>query len=113
MTAKEQRRLDWTTRIADFRASGLTMSTWCATNQYSIDQLKYWLYKSKRVPSSTKPQTSSAPSRFVPLTALDQPATPHRASALVIRVGEVSIELHSGFDPQLLRKVVHALQSPC
>ncbi|MDQ0057840.1 IS66 family insertion sequence element accessory protein TnpA, partial [Paenibacillus harenae] len=29
MNAKEQRRQDWHTRIADYRASGLTMKAWC------------------------------------------------------------------------------------
>jgi hypothetical protein len=47
MTSREQRRQLWAARIADFRASGLTMSAWCAANHCTIDQLKYWLYKAK------------------------------------------------------------------
>ena len=52
MTSREQRRQLWAARIADYRASGLTMSAWCAANHCTIDQLKYWLYKAKNLPSS-------------------------------------------------------------
>ncbi|WP_397344732.1 MULTISPECIES: IS66 family insertion sequence element accessory protein TnpA [Paenibacillus] len=41
MNAKEQRRQDWHTRIAAYRASGLTMKAWCSANHCSVEQLKY------------------------------------------------------------------------
>jgi hypothetical protein len=83
MTVKEQRRQLWAARIADYRASGLTMSAWCAANQCTIDQLKYWLYKAKGTTPSPSPDSSP---RWVPLTVADrQPAalvssSLHRAS---------------------------------
>ena len=111
MTAKEQYRQLWAARIADFRASGLTMSAWCAANHCTIDQLKYWLYKAKNVPRSP---SSASSSRWVPLSVADsQPKAPG-SSPLVVCVGQARIELHAGFDPQLLRQVVQALgEVPC
>jgi hypothetical protein len=42
---------------------------------------------------------------------------PHDESSvspsLILHIGEASIELHSRFDPMLLREVIHALTSPC
>ncbi|WP_083932131.1 IS66 family insertion sequence element accessory protein TnpA [Cohnella laeviribosi] len=106
MTPREQRRQIWAARIADYRASGLTMSAWCAANQCTKDQLKYWLYKAKNMTPS--PSTDSS-TRWVPLTVADsQPKAPV-SSALVVCVGQSRIELHPGFDPRLLREVVHAL----
>jgi hypothetical protein len=106
MNPKDQLRQLWAARIADYRASGLTMSAWCAANQCTINQLKYWLYKAKNMPPS--PSSASSP-RWVPLTVADsQPKAPV-SSALVVCIGQVRIELHPGFDPQLLREVVHAL----
>jgi hypothetical protein len=109
MTDKEQRRQLWAARIADFRASGLTMSAWCTANQCSIDQLKYWLYKAKdKLPS---PSTNSS-LRWVPLEAIDsQPVAPV-SSSLVVWIGQARIELHPGFNPQLLREIVQALGEP-
>ncbi|MCK8487061.1 hypothetical protein M0651_07760 [Paenibacillus sp. MBLB2552] len=43
----EETREHWKARISDYRASGLTMSAWCAANGCKTDQLKYWLYKAK------------------------------------------------------------------
>lgn len=63
MNTREQLRLDWAARIADFRASGLTMSAWCKTNQCTIDQLKYWLYKAKGKSASS---ASTSPARWGP-----------------------------------------------
>lgn len=75
--------------------------------------MKYWLYKSK-IGKSSPASTESAPAaRFVPLTAYDQTVAPLSAPSLVVRIGQVSIELHPGFDPRLLREVVHALESSC
>ncbi|WP_413541990.1 IS66 family insertion sequence element accessory protein TnpA [Brevibacillus sp. WF146] len=89
------------------------MSAWCAANQCSISQMKYWLYKSK-IGKSSPASTGSAPAaRFVPLSVTDQTGAPLSAPLLVVRIGQVSIELHPGFNPKLLREVVHALKSSC
>ncbi|UZP80945.1 hypothetical protein MF628_07440 [Paenibacillus polymyxa] len=39
MNAKEQRRQDWHTRIAAYRASGLTMKALCSANH--LDRAPY------------------------------------------------------------------------
>ncbi|CAM3853992.1 MULTISPECIES: IS66 family insertion sequence element accessory protein TnpA [Paenibacillus] len=46
MTTSEQLRQQWYARIAEYRASGLTLKAWCASNGCKVDQMKYWIYKS-------------------------------------------------------------------
>ena len=106
MTSREQRRQFWAARIADYRASGMTMSAWCAANHCTIDQLKYWLYKAKKLPPSP---SSPSPTRWVPLTVADDHPKSDVSSSLVIYIGKARIELQAGFDPGLLREVVRAL----
>jgi len=106
MTSREQRRQLWAARIADFRASGLTMSAWCAANHCTIDQLKYWLYKAKNLPPSP---SSASPPRWVPLMVADHHPETDAPSSLVVCIGKARIELQTGFDPGLLREVVRAL----
>jgi hypothetical protein len=104
MTAKENRRHEWAVRVADYKASGLTMSTWCAANQCTIHQLKYWLRKPNNVFSSN---TLTPSTNWVPLTVSSPiPSNP----TLVVRIGQACIEIRTGFDPRLLREVVHALE---
>jgi hypothetical protein len=109
MTTKEQRLHEWTARVADYKASGLTMSAWCTANHFTMDQLKYWIRKMKDVPSSAVPTPST---RWVPLSVADH-ASAVSASSLVVRIGQASIVLQAGFDPQLLREVVQALKALC
>ncbi|MGN7472332.1 IS66 family insertion sequence element accessory protein TnpA [Brevibacillus sp. SAFN-007a] len=108
MTTREQRRREWVTRIADYRSSGLTMTAWCTANHFSKEQLKYWLRKTKEDSASVTPAISS---RFVPLTVTNQPDA--SVSSLVVRIGQASVEIRSGFDPHLFRKIVQALETPC
>lgn len=111
MATREQRRQIRIERITDYRCSGLSMSAWCAANQIKREQLKYWLRKSKEDVSSGSPTPST---RWVPLTVANPSDTRVSTSSLVVRIGQASIELHSGFNPELLREVVHALEkSPC
>ncbi|GFN33181.1 IS66 family insertion sequence element accessory protein TnpA [Paenibacillus xylaniclasticus] len=101
MTAHEERRQQWQERIAEYQASGLTLKAWCAAHDCTVDQMKYWLYKSKKSDSSTPVPAA----RFIPLTVADEVKSP----PLLLRIGHAQIELRSGFDPQLLRDVVHVL----
>jgi hypothetical protein len=39
MTTKEQRRQEWIARIADYKTSGLTMSSWCAAQHVTKTHL--------------------------------------------------------------------------
>lgn len=113
MTTKEQQRQQWHSRIAEYRASDLTLKAWCAAQDCTVDQMKYWLYKSKkRTPSSPVISSTPAPAaRFVPLAVADE----RMRAPLILRVGPAQIELYAGFDPRLLREVVHALTEavPC
>jgi hypothetical protein len=110
MTAREQLRHDWAARVQDYKSSGLTMAAWCATNHFTKDQLKYWLYKSKKI-TSGPPSIPST--RFIPLTVTNEIETLYSASSLVVHIGQARIELRAGFDPQLLREVVQVLGMPC
>ncbi len=109
MTNKEQRRQEWATRLADYRASGLTMVAWCNSNGRSMDQLKYWLRKLKNNPVT---EGASTPIRWTSLST-DDASSNLSSPSLIVHVGPSRIELQSGFDPALLRSVVQALQPLC
>mgnify|MGYP000906009627 FL=1 len=101
---REQLRQLWAARIADYHAIGLTMAAWCARHQIRVDQLKDWLYRRQL----HNPPPAAAGPRFLPLTVTEPSPT------LTVRVGSVQIDLKPGFDPQLLKAVVRALEeTPC
>jgi hypothetical protein len=96
----------WKVRIPDYLASGLTMSAWCAANDCTKDQLRYWLKKSKNNISSPLEEAANG---FVPLTVMEPESVPVHTTPLQLYIGPTRIELRAGFDPQLLRQVVQAL----
>jgi len=102
MSAKDQLRQQWAARIVEYRSSGLTLKSWCAAHDCTVDQMKYWLYKSNRATSVSSTQVAP---RFVPVAVKDE----DQISSLVLRIGQAQIELHAGFDPKLLREIVRAL----
>ncbi|GMA49401.1 hypothetical protein GCM10025857_31090 [Alicyclobacillus contaminans] len=107
MTKAEQAELreSWRERVAAFRASGLSGAAWCAANQVKEHQLWYWV-RQFRV-ESTSP--SSSP-RFLPVQFREATAT---EAPLLVRVGKVAIEVHAGYDAELLLQLVRTLSALC
>jgi hypothetical protein len=105
---QEERRQLWQARVADYRQSGLRMKEWCVREGCTTDQLKYWLYKrAKKTSNVASPATTQ---RFIPVT-LASVSLP--VPSLQIHIGTARIEVIPGFDPELLREVVRALEEPC
>lgn len=93
----------WEARIRSYQSSGLTMKAWCTANGFTLDQLKYWLYKGKN-----KSRRQATTPTFVPVTVSSPlPAT----ATLWLHIGATRIEVQPGFEPQLLREVVEALHA--
>ncbi|AET60519.1 MULTISPECIES: IS66 family insertion sequence element accessory protein TnpA [Paenibacillus] len=99
---KETGQEIWARHIAAFQKSGQTMQAWCAQENLKVHQLKYWLYKSPKV----KLTETSTTFRAV--------AVQHsQHEPLWVQVGAARIVVLPGFEPQLLRDVVAALDLLC
>lgn len=97
---KEERRSYWSGRIAEFKTSGQSMPAWCAAHNVRIHQMRYWLKRSKLV--STEKAVS-----WLSLNLRDAGFQ----NALLVRVGEIAVEVRPGFDPKLLVDVVKTLMA--
>lgn len=91
----------WQTQIKAYRESGLTLQAWCDQEGIAKEQMKYRMYKRKKV------QSPVPPTSFVPIH-VEAPVRPS-ADSLWIQVGEIRIGVATGFNPRLLREVVEAL----
>ncbi|MGI6227154.1 MAG: IS66 family insertion sequence element accessory protein TnpA [Peptococcales bacterium] len=101
--ANTELRKKWESRVAAFKASGQSSKEWCEVNNLKINQLRYWVRKlrSTNEPTMKSPQWLSV--------ELDKPEASIQNNSLIVRVGKVSIEVKSGFDPSLLSDVVKTL----
>jgi hypothetical protein len=92
----------WAERVAQWRASGQTVTEYARGREYQASTLRWW---SSRVGRGVVERSSGASVRMVRVVAAAKPSE----SALSVRVGGVLVEIRPGFDVALLREVVHAL----
>ncbi|WKB35514.1 helix-turn-helix domain-containing protein [Terrilactibacillus sp. S3-3] len=91
----------WQKRMNDFEKSGLTGLQWCGAHNIKISQFRYW----RRKLHLTHPIQSSG--RWTSLLIEDE----RKDGPLLIHFGQARIEVHSGFNPDLLADVVRVLCS--
>lgn len=82
------------------------MKAWCSENGFTLDHLKYWLYKGKRSASAV-----SSP-EWMPVN-LSESLNALQSSYLQIHIGPARIEIGPGFEPQVLREVIKVLSASC
>ena len=116
---------EWSKRIRDWSASGLTKVEWCSKNHVSVKCLQYWL---KRIPMPAPANHSSSQAtvvpgnsndffEFVPGAALgsksassvtDEPAS-SVTPELTIRCGRFSLDINSNVSRDTLTLVLAVL----
>lgn len=101
----ESPQSDWTELLKAFKASGQTQRTWCEANGVKIHTLRYWLGKERKISGST-----SEKREWLKLQVQGDILTPN-PQALYIQIGNVSVAVNPGFDPQHLLSVLHTLST--
>jgi len=105
---KAELRQEWSSRVADFKASGQSASAWCAAHDLPPHQLWYWLRKHKNIDTPTM-----MPSQWLSVELGEPKPSSAQGSALLVRVGQATVEVKPGFNPALLSDVVRILTALC
>ena len=103
LSKRAANRQRWFDRIEAWKQSGLTQKTFCEQQQLRLGSFQRWRGIFMR---GEKPEASSAVS-FLPVSVM---AAPTSNLALVID-DYLRIEIPAGFDPVILKQVVHALRA--
>ena len=101
-TIMERKAQLWSERIESWKQSGLSQRAYCEQHQLVLGTFVYWrsrLKKSEAGDHADKP-------RFLPVT-LKQPS---QESMTLLINGRHHLEIKSDFNPDLLSKVVQAVQ---
>lgn len=97
-------KINWIDLIHDYKASGLTAAKWCKEKGFKVHILRYQinkLNKEKKAPSKENRWVSVVPANLI----ADEPV----AKPLKIVIGQSTIEVTPGFDPETLKAVVKVL----
>lgn len=99
---KMARRQLWKERVAAFKESGQSARSWCKDKDLKEHQLRYWLEK-----YDLQEQTKPVETKWISVDVKEKPA--HKDSLITVKIDQAIIEVKPGFDPNLLRDVVQAL----
>ena len=94
----KEKAIYWTEQISEYRQSGESLAKWCEKNDIKIHTMKYWLRKQSPV-SKEKPETAWVS------CMVEEPVR----DTITLKIKNVEIEVMSGFQDELLLKVLQTL----
>jgi hypothetical protein len=105
MTRIDQKKF-WEDAIGDYEASGMKMAGWCRERGIKPYQLRYWIGK-----GVLRKSVSPEPPVWISVNVDSSESEISKGQDMILRIGAVSIEVSSGFDPGLLADIVKVLMS--
>ena len=123
MTAKEAagtyRVLRWTELICECKASGKTITAWCAEHSINVKTYYYW---QKRVRAAACEQLTlkeaaglpAVPASEVPsFTEYRVPSRNISSAAVTLHLSGATMEIHNGADASVIESTLKALKNIC
>lgn len=113
--AKNKFRLEqWTKLIKACQSSGMKIDDWCNANGVTHHAYYYWLRKVREAACHELAIVDDSPNEPVVLKKLtvQTPALDTRA-AVIIRLGNATVEINEGTSQQTIQAVLLALQNVC
>lgn len=99
---------NWPELIQEYRASGLTGIQWCEKNGFKIHTLRYHIGKLNKENKKVSHET-----KWASIVPEESAVNGIEAKPLKIIIGQSTIEVAQGFDPDTLKAVVEVLYEKC
>ena len=115
-TAHAYKLRQWTELICDCKASGKSVTEWCAEHSINVKTYYYW-QKRVRVAACEKMETPRLP--MVPMGGLPafaeyrQTDCKEASSAITLHISGATIEIHNGADSSIIANTLNALKNIC
>lgn len=100
---------EWTRRVAEWRASGLSASEFCAERGYTAKSLWHWSSKLGRAGDKTPKRTPAV--RLVRVAREPATVPPPAAPSMVVEMEGARLTLHGQVDADALRTVMATLRA--
>lgn len=105
MTNTELRSM-WEQYLAEYETSGQTVKAWCQEQAIKESRFYYWQRK-MRMEQTQKEQ----PVKWLSLDLDHHKQASLSFDCITVNIGQATIELRTGFDQDLFREIVQALQT--
>ena len=117
---REYRMHQWGKRVKECRSSGETVRGWCAEHGINEKRFYYWQRQLREAACQAlterqaEEQNCKVSSDVPVFAALQMPAAERSAApAVVIRMGEITVEVHSAAERSTIETVLQAVRSVC
>ena len=97
----------WEQRVINYNASGEVLKTWCNLNHVKPARLRYWMRELKANDDSAEKSSSWLSIDTAKLNVVT------KEDHLIVKIGNSSIEVNSGFDKDLFSEVTKVLLELC
>jgi hypothetical protein len=97
----------WQKHVESYQASGLTREGYCRKHDLKVYQLDYWRRKQNGIHETAKENNGAG---FVQLQVKDEAPS---NSSIALRIGNVTVEVKSAFDPKHLESILRVLGATC
>jgi transposase-like protein len=107
----------WRRLLASVVPGEMTVQQWC--EQHGVTQHQYYYWRRRIAEVADEKTTDIRPSSprsqpWLAVEVVEPAAVPIPSGGVTVHVAGAAIELQPGFDPTMLRAVVHALATePC
>ena len=106
----------WMEIIRECRSSGQPVASWCNSHNVKESSYYYWLKKVRVAACESLPVLSTSVQEIVPLNIPAPigdgvPQTSGVNSAIIVRLGTVTLELHNNASETLIENTLRALNN--
>ena len=111
---QRQRLLEWSQRVADCRQSGMSVKRWCDENGVSTKTYYTWqkkVFSAMVEQQKLRLEAEGEEGRFAELPVPRQIQRAPGDLAASIQVGQASVNIYSGADPELAQALILALKT--
>lgn len=111
-STREYRLAQWLPIVKECRNSGLSVKHWCEQNNVNEKRFYYWQRKLREAATESLPTPTKQPTFVQVASATDFSNVQQPASfvpSMVLKVGNVSLELADTIQPELLANVLKVL----
>ena len=112
---REYRASQWAEIVRTRQSSGKSIRVWCEENGVTEKSFYYWQRKFREEVCNIIEQ-NTAPILSLPSYAeinMPSPVKSESITAVIIRIGEATAEIHSDATPETIENVIRALKLIC
>lgn len=112
--AQQYRLNQWTQIIRECRSSGKTVKVWCAEHNIRLSSYFYWLNRVRKAACEALPVLNDGETQLIevnlPLFKDAAESLNHETSPdIILRIGAVTMEVHSNASQLLIESTLKAL----